>query len=158
MVPRDLDPPPSSVPDLLEAAAIGGLELERGVLDVEVAREAAAEFVEHGRWIGTGLERHVGRHDVHARRDRPGVQVVDVADTLRLEDVRSHFLQLDPFRGRLQQDVDRFAQEAPRPGQDEWTRAAEPCVWGVGMAPTLRRSAGACGHRNGTGRAWEDPR
>ena len=48
----------SGVVDLLEAAPVGGLELEGRVLDVEVAGQAPAQLVQHGRRVGA---RRAGR-------------------------------------------------------------------------------------------------
>ncbi len=111
--------PRSPVGVLLEPATVDGLELERRVLDVEVPREVTTELIEDGRRIGRFVEHDMRRHDVHARRDRPGVEVVDVVDALSVEDVRPDIGEVDaPGRG-LQQNVDRLTQQAPGPRQDE---------------------------------------
>src|SRR6188768_1563308 len=76
----------SDVRALLETAAIDGLQLERAVLDVEVVGQAAAQRVEHPRRDGVLVDHDVRGHHVHARGDRPCVQVVAVDDPGRIED------------------------------------------------------------------------
>ena len=66
---------------------LGGLELERGVIDVVVIGEARREEIEHITRLRVRLEDHVCRHDVHPARDGPRVEVVNVADAGRVEDV-----------------------------------------------------------------------
>lgn len=82
------------------------LELERAVLDVEVALQAAAQLVEDPP-TGPVRERALGHDDVcrqygHAGGDRPGVQVVDVLDARGAEQVAAHLGQVDVFRRRLE--------------------------------------------------------
>ena len=80
---------------LLEASLVGRLELEGRVADIEVAREAAAQEVEHCRRIRPGVEDDMGRHDVHPRGDGPGVEVVNVGHSGRLQDVPPDTLHVD---------------------------------------------------------------
>ena len=68
---------------LLEALAVDGFELDGRVLEVEVVGEAGAQLVEHGGRIGRRLDHDVRGDDVLARRQRPGVEVVDVDDARR---------------------------------------------------------------------------
>ena len=61
----------------------------------------------------------VRRHDVHARRDRPGVEVVAVDHARRVEDVPPDVVEVHvPGRG-LEQDIGRLAQEPERARQDQ---------------------------------------
>ena len=62
----------------------------------------------------SGPEDDVGRHDVDARGDRPGVQVMDVGDARRVEDVGPDVVHVDALRGGLEEDVDGVAEQASR--------------------------------------------
>ena len=62
------------------------------------ARQAAAQLVEHRRRVRAGREHDVGGQDVHPRRDGPRVQVVDVGDPGRGEDVGAHVGEVDALR------------------------------------------------------------
>ena len=41
---------------VVEPSAIGGFQLERRMLDIEVARQTAAQLIGHRRWIGVFVE------------------------------------------------------------------------------------------------------
>src|ERR1035437_8007187 len=69
------------------ADVLGCLELKRGVIDVEVGREAAAEMIEDIPGHAVCIEQDVGRDDVHAARDRPGVEVVHLGHPGCFQDV-----------------------------------------------------------------------
>src|ERR1044072_2671962 len=66
---------PSGVCALLVARVAGGFELERRVLDVEVADQARLELVEQLRGVAVGEARvvhdHVGRQGRQRRGHRP---------------------------------------------------------------------------------------
>ena len=104
-------------------AVAARLDLERRVVDGEVRRHAAAELVEQ-RPDAALLEALVGDRDVrgqhrHAAGDRPGVQVVHVDDAGHATEVLAHVLEIQVRRRRLEQHVDRLAQQPPRPRQDQ---------------------------------------
>src|SRR2546430_1209359 len=63
---------------LLEAAPIGGLELEGAVFDVEVSSQAPGKAIEDHGWIGLFPDHDVGRHDVHSAGDGPSMKVMHV--------------------------------------------------------------------------------
>ena len=56
-------------------------------------------------------EDDVRRDDVHAARDRPGVEVVDGLDAGRLEDVAPDLLEVDALGRRLEEHVDALAEQ-----------------------------------------------
>ena len=89
-------------------------------------------MIENRRSAGLLVDHHMGGDHVHAAGDRPGVQVMDLADTRGLEDVPSHLIHVDALRCRLEQDIDRFAQQPPCPRQDQ--------------QPDARRCHGIGGH------------
>ena len=89
------------------------------MLDVEVSAQAALELVEHRVRVGPGVDDDVGGDDVHPARDRPDVEIVDLADPGTGEHMPAQHLQVHAARGRLEQYVDRFAQEAHRARNDE---------------------------------------
>ena len=89
------------------------------MLDVEVARQALAQEVEHSGGLSARLEDDVRRDDVDARRDRPGVEVVDIGYTRRVEDVAADIGHLDALWCGFEEDIDRVAQEAPCARQDQ---------------------------------------
>ena len=71
-----------------------------------------------------GLEGLVGHGDVRRERghpagDRPGVQVVDVGDTVRADQVLADHLDVDAGRRRLEQHAHAVAQQRPRARQDQ---------------------------------------
>ena len=55
----------SRVADLLEAAPVGGLDLEGAVLDVEEASQTLSQVIEDRRGLRVEHNDDVGRHDVH---------------------------------------------------------------------------------------------
>src|SRR5713101_8262277 len=67
----DSPPDRSRMARALEPLPVLALELERRVLDVEVAAQAALELVEDRVRVGSGVDDHVGGENVHAARDRP---------------------------------------------------------------------------------------
>ena len=71
---------------MLVVGVAGGLQLDRGVLDVEVPGQALLHRVEHLRGVAVAealvVDDHVGGEHRQARGDRVGVQVVHVADVL----------------------------------------------------------------------------
>src|SRR5207247_4198415 len=76
----------------LEPLTVLALELERRVLDVEVAAQAALELVEDRVRVGSGVDDDVRGEKVHPARDRPHVQVMDVAEAGAREHVTAeHF-------------------------------------------------------------------
>ena len=112
------------------------------MLDVEIPGETGAQLVEHACRLRAGPQDDVGRDDRESARDRPGMEIVDVGDALRADDVRADDLEPHPARRRLQQDVDRLAQEADRPRHDE--RGDDDRRDRVGVVPA--------GHREDDGR------
>src|SRR5450759_2193425 len=91
------------------------LELERGVLDVEMAGQAALQLVEQGGQVSV-LEAGVVHHDVRGQHrqacsDLAGVQVVHRLNPGDLEQMLANLAQLQPSGGGLQQNVDALAQD-----------------------------------------------
>ncbi len=64
-------------------------------------------------------EHDVCGDDVHPARDRPRVEVVDVADAGRVEDVAADMVEVDTTRRRFQEDVQAVTQQCDGPGDDE---------------------------------------
>ena len=89
------------------------------MLDVEVIGEAARQLVEGGSRVGVMRQDDVGRQDVHARRDRPGVEVVAVDDARRVEDVPPDVVEVHVTGRGLEQDIGRLAQQPERARQDQ---------------------------------------
>ena len=80
----------SGVGEPLVALVAGRLELDGGVVDVEVAPQALADPVEHLA-AGHGLVHHdVGRKHRHAAGDRPGMQIVHLHHARRGQQVTAH--------------------------------------------------------------------
>ena len=76
-------------------------------------------MVEDVARLGVLAEHDMGRHDVHAARDRPGVEVVDVDHARSLADVSLDVAELDPLRGGLEEDVNAVAEEDDGPRDDQ---------------------------------------
>src|SRR4051794_22177535 len=70
------------------------LELERRVVDVEVVGKASAKVIEDIASLSVGAQDDMRRHDIHATRDRPGVEIVDVVDPRSIEDVLAHMVEI----------------------------------------------------------------
>ena len=80
-----------------------GFELEGAVVDVEVLAEAVAEPVEDfaGAAVGeaVGVDDDVGGQHRDAAGDGPGVQIVDVGDTVDVDDVLADLVEVDAAGG-----------------------------------------------------------
>lgn len=76
----------------------GHLKLERGVLQVEMAGQAGLEPIEELRRVAfpeAGFVDHdMGGESGQARGDRPGVQVMDVGDVARFEEMGSDIVEV----------------------------------------------------------------
>ena len=90
---------------LLDPPPVACLELERGMLDVEVPRQAPAQLIEHVGGHRSGREHDVCGDNRQAAGDRPGVQVVDVRDPCGAERVPADRVEVNAIRRGLQQDV-----------------------------------------------------
>jgi predicted alpha-1,6-mannanase (GH76 family) len=98
----------------------GRLELEGGVLHVEMAAQAVLQPVEHAAVVDHPLvHHHVRREHREPGGDRPGVQVVHVADAGQAGHVAPDLAQVDAAGARLEQHVDGLPQQLPGAGQDQ---------------------------------------
>jgi len=104
----------------------GRLQLERGVLDVEVVGQAVAEPVEHPRAVRAGSQDDVHRQDVHAAGDGPGVEVVTAGHALGVQDVPADLVQLMREYARAGDDL----AADPRLAREKTTGAAWQTVAG----------------------------
>src|SRR3954453_12509192 len=117
--------PASVVHGRLVAGVRLRLQLERAVLEFEVATEARAERVQHAAAVPVG-QRRIGDDDVRRQHreaggDGPRVEVVDTDDAVDAEDVRAHVVQVDVLGGGLEQHVECLTQQVPGAGQYEDT-------------------------------------
>ena len=64
-------------------------------------------------------EDDVGRDDVHAARDGPGMEVVDGLDAGGLEDVPPDLVEVHALGRGLEEHVDSIAEQMPRARDDE---------------------------------------
>src|SRR6185437_9683977 len=102
----------------LVAGVDGGLELEGGVLDVEVAGQAFLELVEQPGGVpvveAVVLDDDVGGQGGEPGGDGPGVQVVHAEHVGDLREVRADLFHVHALGGGLQQDAPGVAQQLPR--------------------------------------------
>ncbi len=96
----------------------GGLELERRVLDVEVADQAGLELVEQLGRVSVGeagvVHDDVGRQGGELGGDGPDVQVVDVVHMRLTEQMGADLVEVGGLGGDLEQDPAGVAQQTPR--------------------------------------------
>ena len=83
----------------LEPLAILRLELEGRVLDVEVPTKASLQSVEHRARIRAAMHDDVGGEDIHAARDGPHMQIVNV-DHAAARDLKFRCVWVDRGTGR----------------------------------------------------------
>src|SRR3954470_8059986 len=97
------------------------LELDGGVVDVEVVGESAADLLHDLVAFG---KRDVGDGDVRGKRvgvgaNAPDVQVVDAADAADVFEVPDDVLGMHAGGHALEKNVEGLAQDAERGPQDE---------------------------------------
>src|SRR5215469_13382443 len=105
----------------LRYSAVFMLELDGGVADVEVGFEDAIQVCEDAEAFGG---RDVGNGDVAGqgaglRTERPAVEVVNVENSGDGLHVVADVIEVDAAGGAFKEDLEGFADNAPRRPQDE---------------------------------------
>jgi len=106
---------------LARAKTIAGFALGMPINRYTTAAGWTAMRLGPDEWLLSGPESEAARiaGDVEAALASLHHALVDVGHARCLEDVRPDLAQVDPLRGRLQQDVEHVAEQSPRPGQHQ---------------------------------------
>ena len=87
------------------------------MLDAEISADPRTDGVQKviGQCRIISIDEYMTGHHNQARLHRPDMEVVDVLDTGNGFDRGCHVRGADTWRGRFQQDVQRFLKQRPGP-------------------------------------------
>ena len=116
---------------------IGRFDLDGRVFDPETVMEQTTCTIQHTVRVRSRVENDVGRGDVHARRQGPHVEIVDVRHTGSAHQRFTDLVDVDVVGSSLRQDAQGLAEQSVELAVDLLT-GAELAKNDVVLEPSLR--------------------